>query len=460
MISHFENIEVLPGAPWSRIKFDLVIVGAGMAGMTAAGFAAKNGARVLVLEKAPTIGGNSVLSGTTLWTVQDREGFSELCPEGDWTLGEVIVTKYPEAVEWVRSAGVEFEPARTMLRVGRGARFDIVTYLGRCRSAVERAHGWVLCGQRVHRLLTRGASVVGVSVEEGETLIDVQSRGVLLATGGFQGSAQLLRRYLGDSAKQLLLRSNPYSTGDGLRLAESVGGGTAGDMACFYGHTIAWPLRHFGPPEFSAFSLLFSDVGIVLDIGCRRFVDESVGDHLTAQALARRPGGRGLLLGDSRNWAPTDPAVRSISEFFSDAQRAGANVVRSEQIGRVAEVVAGWGFKGSALVDTIAGFNAGLGTGDDPIPRRFDRAPIDVPPYWAIEAKPGITFTEGGIRVDRDARVLRGDGTAIEGLFAAGTDIGGIYNGGYAGGLSLAAVFGLRAASTILAGPAASRISS
>jgi len=79
-------------------------------------------------------------------------------------------------------------------------------------------------------------------------------------------------------------------------------------------------------------------------------------------------------------------------------------------------------------------------------PRTDDFAALDKPPFYALIVHPAITFTFGGLTIDPGARVLRGDGTPVPGLFAAGSDAGGAFGHGYAGGLALAATFGITAA--------------
>jgi succinate dehydrogenase/fumarate reductase flavoprotein subunit len=97
----------------------------------------------------------------------------------------------------------------------------------------------------------------------------------------------------------------------------------------------------------------------------------------------------------------------------------------------------------------VAAFNETVSTGGAPVPgRKFDRLPLDQPPYYVIETVPAITFPFYGIRIDADARVLDESGTPIPGLLAAGSDTGGLYVRGYAGGIASALVFGLTAART------------
>jgi succinate dehydrogenase/fumarate reductase flavoprotein subunit len=132
MISHSDGAS-RTGGEANKLEADIVVLGAGMAGLTTAGYAASLGIRVIVLEKAPAVGGSAVLSGTMLWTAPDLQSFQELCPRGNDRLGEVLVTNFPALTEWLRSTGVEVDDPRTLLRYGRGQRFDVLTYFKRCQ---------------------------------------------------------------------------------------------------------------------------------------------------------------------------------------------------------------------------------------------------------------------------------------------------------------------------------------
>src|SRR5699024_10425801 len=102
-----------------------------------------------------------------------------------------------------------------------------------------------------------------------------------------------------------------------------------------------------------------------------------------------------------------------------------------------------WGFDGAAIAAEIARVNA---AGQKVLPpREYDFAPLDRGPYYVIETTPAVTFPLVGIRIDEHASVLRADGSAVPGLLAAGSDVGGVYRRAYAGGISAALVFGLRA---------------
>lgn len=435
---------------------DLVVLGSGMAGMTAAAYAASRGLRVVVIEKDDQTGGSAKISGGHYWTSATREHLKEECAAGDPRLLDTFFDRYPEGEQWIRSLGVTFTEQLNVLH-GVGWRFDAVDYLRKCEAIVESRGGWLVLNSTVSRLLVEAGSVVGVMAHTAGDAEEVQIRvpAVLLATGGFQGDRLRLQRHLADNAWQLQLRSNPASTGDGLRLALAAGGTEAGDMASFYGHLLPSPLVEFGPKDFIRYICLFSDSGLLFNLDGERFTDESLSDHRNAQAVARQNRARAVLLID-HNVRMTRASAAVVTGFYADIDRVeearanGARVATSDTTDGLCNIVASWGFDGSRIRTSL---EDGLGGQWTPSRRRAPE--FATAPYYAIEVRPAITFTEGGIRIDSAARVLRGDGTTIPGLYAAGADTGGLFNGGYGGGLAQACVFALAAVDSILSGGAA-----
>jgi succinate dehydrogenase/fumarate reductase flavoprotein subunit len=442
----------MPGS----LEADFLVIGGGMAGMTAAFYAASQGASVAMIEKAPQIGGSAILSGAHLWTARSFERLQEQCPSGDPELGRALIDGFAPAVEWIRGRDINFGPPIDVLH-GRGYQFDIVTYLQRGRRAVESSGGWVLPSRAVENLLVDGEKVTGARVRDREGVTDIKAPATLLATGGFQANLALREQYFGSKSAQLLLRSNPWSSGDGLMLGLAAGAVTYGKMDTFYGHLIGWPLGEFLPPDFVRLALVYSTESVLVNLQGKRFTDESLGDHRNAQRVGEQPSGRALIVFDRQiregsAIAGVTAALEAI-DSVAEVQANGARVASAGSFGELGDLVAGWGYDGAELARTLDEFNASVdGPEDEGTPgRRWNRRAIDVPPFTAIEVKGGITFTQGGLRVDTNARVLNASGSPIDGLFAAGADIGGVYDGGYAGGLALGAVYGLAAARAALA---------
>lgn len=419
------------------LEADLLVIGAGMAGMTAGFAAARAGARVVVVEKAPSMGGSAALSGGYLWTATSLEQALEQCPRGDPELLGTLIDGFPAAVELIRSAGVDFSDEIDVL-YGRGWRVDVLTYFRRAKVAVENAGGTVQTHCSVETLCVQDGRVVGAVVRDAESQMRIRAPWTLLSTGGFQANRALLQQFFGDRAAHLLLRSNPYSSGDGLRLGLAAGGAHSEVMDAFYGHLIAWPLPQFTPREFARHALVFSEHGVLLNVDGRRFTEEWSGDHVNAQRVGAQPQGRALLVIDEavRSTYAVRPIVgpSEAVDKIADGIAAGARVASAGTLVELGTAVAGWGFH-------VADLAAQVGSYNDDAP-----TPVGGGPYYAVEARPGMTFTQGGLRTDREGRVLGADGSVVDGLLAAGADMGGIYSGGYAGGLALASVFGLRTA--------------
>jgi fumarate reductase flavoprotein subunit len=216
----------------------------------------------------------------------------------------------------------------------------------------------------------------------------------LLATGGFAASPELVERYV-EPAAPLRLRANPWSTGDGLEHALAWGAALSGGTAEFYGRNMPdtpWTEAEFVPAAqlYASRARIFDEDGVEFF----RAEDVSWSETNVVQATARRPGARAYYLLTEE--ALTDRAV---------ASRIGPTI----------------------------------GPGELPFPAPAGTAA-------AVRVVASITHTIGGLRVDERARVLREDGSAIDGLSAAGVDVGGVATGGYASGLAQALVLGLVAA--------------
>jgi succinate dehydrogenase/fumarate reductase flavoprotein subunit len=439
------------------LEADFIVLGSGLAGMTAAHYAASQGRKVVVIEKAPELGGSSVLSSAHLWTATSYESLRRECPRGDPELGAAFFRDFGEAVTWVRSSGVDFGPEIDVVH-GRGNVIDVISFVEAARRAVEQNGGSVQVSTTVDHLLRDGQSVSGVCAYDRDGPVRIRAPWTLLATGGFQGSHAMLAEFFGSRSSHLVLRANSYSTGDGLRLGLSAGAAIRGPMDAFYGHLLAWPLARLDIGQLRQVSLNFSSQAVLVNAAGKRFTDESLGDHVNAQRTAEQPGGRALILLDQRlrRVAPTTRTTTAFpfADKLEDAMAAGARVATAGSWEDLGNTVRRWGFDGTQLPGTVAEYNQLVqrespdqqnvnGTG-----RAKNRTPLGEGPYYAMEVRPGITFTQGGLSVDEHARVLDSSGRQVGGLLAAGADIGGLYGGGYAGGLAQAAVFGLKAART------------
>jgi len=368
------------------------------------------------------------------------------------------VDGFADGLAWVRSAGADCGPAVTVLRYGRGHQVDTNGYIRACAGILRAAGAEVLTGARTRSLIACDGAVRGAEcVLADGTVRRIEARWTLLATGGFQADPELRAEHIHPQARGIALRSNPYSAGDGLRLGLSAGGmfGQAG--AGFYGHLVPAGVPLADPALFTELALYYSEHGLLFNVNGERFTDETAADHLTTMALVGQPEARGLLVGDAvtyREWI-TGSYVAGIpaANTFEACRRRGARCAIADDVDEFELIPEDWGYPGAKIRDAIEAFNVAARDGFDVSPsREFDRRPLDQPPYYVIEAAPAITFTLGGLLIDRAARVRARHGGTVPGLLAAGSDAGGLYLGAYAGGLAAALIFGLTAARTALAG--------
>jgi len=438
----------------SDSSVDLLVFGGGMAGMSAAARAASDGSSVILVEKGPAIGGSAMYAGF-IWTAPTVEVMQEVNPDADPALSARIVEHYPDAVDWVRSLGVHVADPVTVLGYGRGSQTDMANYLLACERLV-RERGELLAGWSAQRLLLEDGAVVGAEIESeaGERRV-IRARSTLLATGGFGGDPALRGEHIHPLARNLPLRANPNSVGDGLRLGRSVGAAFGPPGAGFYGHLIPSKIAYTNPYEFTDLTFYHSEHGVLINLEGRRFCDETIGDHLNTLYVLEQPEARALLIYDQRvhdEWmmAPYVEGVEPLDKFQL-AYRRSARAAVAEEIDEFEALPDEWGYPGPATRDTLIEFNRQCEAGDPNPTRTLDAAPLVDPPFYVIEVIPAITFTFSGLRIDPQARVLDESGDVIPGLLAAGADAGGVFNRAYAGGLACALVFGLQAAATATA---------
>jgi fumarate reductase flavoprotein subunit len=220
---------------------------------------------------------------------------------------------------------------------------------------------------------------------------------VVLATGGFQGDRGLVERFV-RPAGPLRVRANPWSAGDGLRLGLERGAALSNGLAEFYGRNMADV--DFGEREFVPLAQVYGRFARIYNERGEEFFDHnqvSWSELDLVQATAHQPGARAWYLLDDE---ALDERVRDRS---------------------VRDVV------------------AQAPTRTDPANLPFP-APNDA--VVAVRVAAAITHTIGGLRIDDRTRVLKEDGKPIDGLSAAGADVGGVSTGGYASGLATALVLG------------------
>jgi tricarballylate dehydrogenase len=396
--------------------FDVVVLGAGLAGLSAAVTAATGGARTLVVERAPVIGGSAAISGGYVWAIEDEAALRREDPGPYQRHGMLVVDGYHDAIAWLSG----FAPPLTGVEralAGRGHKFDMPVVLAHLTRALTAAGGQVVVDAQTEQLTREGGGyLVDVTTPAGPRRITARS--VVLATGGRQADPDVRAGLVGGGFVPPL-RGNPWSRGTGAALAAGLGASVNTANTGFYGHLFADGVEPLSPVDYIAFALYHSDHGVLLDPAGHRFTDETRGDHNNAMALAAH-GGRGLLL-----W----------SEAVQRAAAEAPFVPGSPCLDR-------WAFSRDR------GGHVGVADNVDALPVSLDaeaRARLGDGRVYHADVVPAITFTFGGIEADNDGTALDTSGSPIDGLYPAGADLSDVYNEGYGGGLCLAVVSGRRA---------------
>jgi succinate dehydrogenase/fumarate reductase flavoprotein subunit len=349
---------------------DLIVAGAGMAGLAAAAQARSRGASVRVLEKGDRAGGSMLLSSGVIWRHRDFERFRAECPAGDEELQRTLFERLDADIAWLESLGATPLARETGNQATTGARFDT-------RGLTEALRG-----------------AAGDDIRLGEPLREIPSGvPVVLATGGFQASRELVRKHVTPEADSLVLRATPWSTGDGLRVGVEAGASAGAGIDEFYGRNMPAPPARIGEDDFVPLAQLYARHAIVTNLRGEIHETATWSEIDVVQWTAHQPGAR------ARYTVPEERlgvrvGERSVGEMIKAAEQAGAPVEKGP---------------GEVTVEVIA----------------------------------GITTTLGGLRIDAGAK-------AAPGVFACGTDAGGIATGGYASGLAAALVFGRIAADSAL----------
>jgi succinate dehydrogenase/fumarate reductase flavoprotein subunit len=451
-----------------RSSRDVVVLGGGLAGLRAASVAAGEGARVTLLEKQERLGGSSELSAGLFWTAADLASYRRRVPLGDLRLAERVIGQYEEDLRAIRASGVHVDPEPTLgvMGFGRGYSFDIRSYLKVLENRLRESGGEVRTGVRTVSIEPSASRRFRITTESAGERSDIHADAVMLATGGFQAAPGRRAAHMPNVGADIVLRSSRGSEGDGLELACSLGAGLAGDLGTFYGHLIPHPVEGFTPDRYMLFSQYYSNHGILVAADGRRIADESRGDEILNQDLAHVDGMTAFLVFDEEvrsTYGVSEPFANfGRIDRFEFAVAAGARHAVAQTLDELVRRLAALGVDRTQLARTLAGdvevshLARRLSRSAPPTSQQLEK--LRTGPFYALEVQPAITFTLGGIAIDADASVLDPAGERIEGLFAAGADIGGFSNYGYAGGLGPAHITGSiagRSAARLVAGAGA-----
>lgn len=452
-----------------EIQTDVVVIGSGMAGLVTGVKATEYPVEVTVLEKGHRPGGSMYISHGSLNTYGTIEEIAEDIPDGKRELQQLLVDTYDEGLEWLEELGIELKDRMKQSRSSGTAKLmEPVEFTEQMVEIITDRDGELLLDTPMERLRTDDhGDVTGVVANSDNGRIIVKAGSVVIATGGFQGNEYLVQQFITDAPQNLWLRSNPWSTGDGLMAAMELNAKTTMGMETFYGHNLIAPPAEFSPLEFVEASQYYGPHAVALDVSGERYTDESEtpSEVTLAQDTARLANGQAYLIVDKDIYDGKTVTERHIGSMIEQAREMGGPVVQADDLEGLRDALADWEINETRALETIRSYNETLRGGrasELHPPRRTNHNVIDTPPFYAIEVRPGITFTMGGLDVTTNGEVLRRSATSsslnqkvndikdvktepIPGLYAAGSDLGNIHHRKYLGGLAVALVTGIAA---------------
>ena len=471
---------------------DVLVIGAGNAAANAALAAHEAGASVAMLETAPESarGGNSAFTGGAFRFVYD--GIDELlalAPDiadldlanidfGTYTEGQYFddmgrLTEYrcdPELTEvliggsyqsalWLKKHGVKFQPAlgRQAFKVDGKFKFwgGLACHLNgggaqlvkTLHEALGKAGIPVYYNTTGFQLLHDDARIQGVRVRNAGRLHDLHARSVVLACGGFESNPEMRARYIGPNWDLAKVRGTRFNQGYGHKMAMDIGAAPFGHWSG--AHVVQWDMN--APPygdqsvgdQFQKHNYPF---GVLLNAKGERFLDEGKDFHSYTYAaygheVMKQPGLFAWQVFDSK---------------INDLLRSEYRIPRiTKEVANTLEELVGklTGVDPVQALATLKAFNEaprpdvkfnpnihdGLRTNGIPFPKTNWAQKLDTPPYHAYGVTAGVTFTFGGLKVTTSAEVEDTNGVKIDGLFAAGEIVGGLYYHNYGSGTGLVA---------------------
>lgn len=424
------------------LSCDVVIVGAGGAGLAAAIEAHKAGAEVVVLEKMALVGGNTNYATGGLnaaETVSQKakgiddsvETFFDDTMKGgknlnDPGLVQIMAEKSAATIDWLISLGGDFSDVGRLggatnnrsHRPAGGA--PVGGHLVQVLLAeVENRNITVLTESRVVAILKDGDKVAGVEVESPRGKFTVTAGAVVLATGGFGANNDLVASY-NASLKGFGTTNQPGATGDALGLVKPLDVALV-DMDQIQTHPTVVPVKNTMITE-----AVRGNGAILVNRQGKRFVSEMDTRDVVSEAELAQEGQTAFLL--------FDQGVRESLSAIESYVKSGL-VTEGASLEEVAGKIQ---IDGAALKETVERYNGFVAAGVD-----TDFARSNLPralatgPYYMIEVGPAVHHTMGGLKIDTETRVIGKDGSPIPGLFAAGEVTGGVHGANRLGGNAL-----------------------
>lgn len=422
---------------------DVVVIGSGGAGLSAAITAQKADKSVLVLEKLDTVGGNSALSGAGYaapgtW-LQRRKGVED-SPDlmaqdmlaggdnlGDPTLVQTLCEGALDAMEWMTyEAGVSWgsacgqdgghSVARTVQPAGYGAAVMV-----KLAARAKKLGVIVATGVSVDEIVRdAGGAVTGVKATDVATgeQFSVSAARVIIASGGFGANVEMRTKYVPELTDEYGCTDAVGTTGDGIVMGQVVGAGVTG-MEYIQTHptgsTTTGNMLAMGSVRSKGFAFMVNKQG-------RRFVEELERRDVVCEAELAQEGGCGYFV-----FSVADGVASGIYDRAADelgGMKADGTYFEGDTLEAVCEH---FGVDAVGLKETVEIWNKDAEAGaDSQFNYRSAMKPLGAAPYAMFSVTPIVHYTMGGLTIDADAAVLDEAGEPIPGLFAAGEVTGGI----------------------------------
>lgn len=439
----------------SAKTYDVVVIGAGCAGLSAAIEAKNAGARVCVVDKMPRPSGNTIFAGGIINAagtyVQKQEGVNDPLDvfyadmmkvsqgRGDPVMTRMYVDKSAEAVQWLTDeVGVKFR--KLVKEAWPGLQ------RGHVVDGPLKPHGAQLAKQLLDRAKALGVDVffntkvieitrddvlhaTGIkAINEDDELETIRAKGgVIIATGGFHNNKELVVRYMGGGVDWMPIRGSTCITGENITLTQPFNPMYV-NMDQFHGGPIHGPTR--------ANPSILVNYGILVKKDGKRFIDEVNTYVYIAKAMPK-------LIADNKAFIIIDNQVidnPTVQDRLGRYKRAKAPVFEGSSI---AELAKNAGIDEKTLVKVVDEYNKAVKAGKASKltpPNTLQGANLlEKPPFRAVPFMGGMTATFGGPKINPKAEVLNTEGKPIPGLYAAGNAIGGLFYFDYIVGSQLCA---------------------
>jgi len=435
---------------------DIVVIGGGTAGLAAAVAAGRKGVDVLVLEKNATLGGNgnfpegmfaveSDIQNQLLVDARADEYFKMAMEYAHWRLNprliRALIDKSGETISWLTDMGVEFETALHHLpkmpevfHVVKGPVGTGRAVMNAIKSALSELPVETITKAAVIELKLNDKGTWNVTAQIGEKPVDIETKNIIIATGGFAGNYDMIRRFIPSfDENETILNMGIRHQGDGVKMAEEIGAAIGDSVAL----EMAAP-KYRGQPVLGMF--LSKPNTIWINRRGVRFADEGLVYNFaeSANAVWRQPGKECYVVfsEDIKNAifkmgmdpveqrAMSPDAIEKIPAAIKHETKTGLALCTN-----AIEEIAGFiGCDQAIFVNTIKEYNESCSKGYDAIfakDRKY-MIPLSEGPYYVIKAGVGMIATHGGILTDEKMRVLDKNQQPMKGLYAAGIDVGDV----------------------------------